>query len=458
MTLIKSISGIRGTIGGVANENLTPIDVVIFTSAYATWCRQSTGKDKIKVVVGRDARISGEIVKNIVVNTLLACGVDVIDIGLATTPTTEMAVIGEKADGGIIITASHNPIQWNALKLLNRDGEFLSALDGEKILYLSQQPSSFVFADVHNLGTLTTKDYLPYHVDKILNLSLVKPGIIKKHNFKIVVDAINSVGAIAVPYLLKQLGVENIIVINNEPNGHFAHNPEPLDEHLQQIKKEVVQNKADLGIVIDPDVDRLAFICEDGSSFGEEYTIVAVADYVLSHIHGASVSNLSSSMALADISAKHRAQCYYSAVGEVNVVQMMKEKQAVIGGEGNGGIIYPELHYGRDALVGIALFLSYLAEKQITLTQLKATYPQYFIIKDKIQLSSLSSFDIIKEKLEQNIHYQSKTTIDGIRFDFDNAWVHIRPSNTEPIIRIYAEAKDIETARSLISKIKTWIE
>jgi Phosphomannomutase len=432
MTLIKSISGIRGTIGGKANENLTPIDIVLFTASYATWCKKHVNKEKIKVIVGRDARISGEIVKNLIVNTLLACGVDVIDIGLATTPTTEMAVLGEQADGGIIVTASHNPAQWNALKLLNHRGEFLSAADGALVLELSNK-NLFNFAEIHQLGKITTKDFLQFHIQKILELSLVKPAKIKSANLKVVVDAINSVGALAIPALLYQLGVDDVIILNGEPNGHFAHNPEPLDEHLSQIKQAVVENHAHLGIVVDPDVDRLAFICEDGTMFGEEYTLVAVADYVLTHIKGNTVSNLSSSRALDDITVKHGGQCYHSAVGEVNVVQMMKEKQAVIGGEGNGGVIYPDLHYGRDALVGVALFLSYFAEKGLTMSQLKASYPQYFMVKHKIDLQPGTNFNTIKEKIESNITYLSKSTIDGLRLDFIDGWVHIRPSNTEPI-------------------------
>ena len=457
MTLIKSISGIRGTIGGKSNENLTPVDTVLFAASFAMWCKQSVNKEKIKVVVGRDARISGEMVKNLIVNTLVAYGADVVDIGLATTPTTEMAVVGEQADGGIIVTASHNPAQWNALKLLNRQGEFLNATEGSKILEMSEQ-QSFDFATVDKLGQVLQKDYLLHHIEKTLQLPLVKVAEIKKRKLNIVVDAINSVGAMAIPALLEQLGVENVIVLNGDANGHFAHNPEPLDEHLSQIKEAVVRNKADLGIVVDPDVDRLAFICEDGSMFGEEYTLVAVADYVLSKTPGTTVSNLSSSRALDDVSAQHGCSCFHSAVGEVNVVQMMKEKNAVIGGEGNGGVIYPELHYGRDALVGVALFLSYFVEKNTTMTQLKASFPQYYMVKNKIDLQAGIDIKTIREKLEQTIPYLAKSTLDGLRLDFAEGWVHIRPSNTEPIIRLYAEAKSHEKAKELIELIQQTIK
>lgn len=454
MTLIKSISGIRGTIGGKNNENLTPIDIVLYTASYAKWCKQYVNKEQINIVLGRDARISGEVVKNIVANTLLACGANVVDIGLATTPTTEMAVIGEQADGGIIITASHNPAQWNALKLLNNQGEFLNANEGAAILKLSEQ-LDFNFATIEHLGKISHKDYLPYHLEKILQLPLIKTQKIKQKPLKVVVDVINSVGAIAIPALLNQLGIESVMIINGEPNGQFAHNPEPLDEHLSQLKEAVVSNCADLGIVVDPDVDRLAFICEDGTMFGEEYTLVAVSDYILSNTPGNTVSNLSSSRALDDITAKHGGQCFHSAVGEVNVVQMMKDKKAIIGGEGNGGVIYPDLHYGRDALVGIALFLSYFAQKSTTMSQLKASYPQYFMVKHKIELKSDSNFTDIKEKLENSLTYLSKSTIDGLRLDFAEGWVHIRPSNTEPIIRLYAEAKNQNKAIELINLIKS---
>lgn len=452
MTLIKSISGIRGTIGGKASENLTPVDTIKFTSAYATWCKENVKKDKIKVVVGRDARISGNMIQTLVMHTLTACGVDVVDISMATTPTTEIAVTAEQADGGIIITASHNPAQWNALKLLNNKGEFLSAQEGQKILEIGNK-EDFYYAAVDKLGTITSKDYLNNHIEQILKLPLVKTEVIKKANFRIVLDGINSVGSIAIPELLKKLGVEHMEVLNANADGHFAHNPEPLDEHLSQIKEAVVKNHADLGIVVDPDVDRLAFICEDGTMFGEEYTLVAVADYLLSYKPGTTVSNLSSSRALDDITAKYGGQCFHSAVGEVNVVQMMKEKKAVIGGEGNGGVIYPELHYGRDALVGIALFLSYFAQKGTTMSQLKATYPTYFMVKHKININADTNFLQIKEKLEKNISYQSKSTLDGLRLDFEDGWVHIRPSNTEPIIRLYSEAPTQKKAWDFVNTI-----
>lgn len=453
MALIKSISGIRGTIGGKSNENLTPVDIVLYSASYAQWCKHNVNKDKIKIVVGRDARISGEMVKNIIVNTLVACGIDVVDIDLATTPTTEMAVLGENADGGIIVTASHNPAHWNALKLLNNQGEFLTANDGSKVLEISEH-RAFIFSSIEQLGKVSKKDYLFYHIEKILGLPFVKTDIIKQKNLTIVVDAINSVGAIAIPVLLKQLGVEKIIMLNDEPNGHFAHNPEPLDEHLWQIKEAVIQHSADLGIVVDPDVDRLAFICEDGKMFGEEYTLVAVADYVLHHKKGTTVSNLSSSRALDDITAKHGGECFHSAVGEVNVVQMMKEKNAVIGGEGNGGVIYPDLHYGRDALVGIALFLTYFSQLNTTMSRLKASFPQYSMVKQKIDIQSEKKFSQIKEQLEKSISYLSKSTFDGLRLNFENGWVHIRPSNTEPIIRLHAEAPSTDKALELIELIR----
>jgi phosphomannomutase len=458
MTLIKSISGIRGTIGGSIGDNLTPFDVVLFTSAYAEWCKkQSHSKNKMKIVVGRDARISGKMIQEIVINTLIANGADVVNIDLATTPTTEMAVLEEKADGGIIITASHNPAQWNALKLLNNKGEFLSAKDGEELLTLSTQ-NAFSFAKVENLGKEQTKNYLEYHIQKILELPLVKQTAIQQANLSVVVDGINSVGGVAIPALLKILGVQRVIVLNSTPDGNFAHNPEPLDEHLSQIKQSVVENKADLGIVVDPDVDRLAFICEDGSMFGEEYTLVAVADYILGqHKRGTTVSNLSSSKALDDITATHNGNCFHAAVGEVNVVQMMKEKNAIVGGEGNGGVIYPELHYGRDALVGTALFLSYFVEKRIKMTALRASFPNYFMVKHKINITPDKDFSRIKKQIENKIPYINKSTLDGIRLDFEEGWVHIRPSNTEPIIRIYAEAPTKEKAWDYVNKILTVI-
>lgn len=459
MTLIKSISGIRGTIGGQVNDSLTPLDVVLFTSGYAEWVKlQHVQSDCLKVVVGRDARISGSMVHGLVVNTLIASGIHVVDIGLATTPTTEMAVIAEKAQGGIIITASHNPKQWNALKLLNDKGEFVSDVDGKKILELSQQ-KSFCYASVEKLGVIEQKDYLDDHIHKILELPLVRKDIIEKKNLKVVVDGINSVGSIAMPAILKALGVHQIITINAKPDGNFSHNPEPLDEHLSEIKQTVVSERADLGIVVDPDVDRLAFICEDGTMFGEEYTLVAVADYVLQHkLGGVAVSNLSSSRALMDVAQWHGGKCYQSAVGEVNVVAMMKEKNAVIGGEGNGGIIVPDLHYGRDALVGVALFLSYLSQLNITMTELKKRYPHYEMIKHKINLQAGVSFDVIKDKLKQKLNAVSINETDGIRADFERSWLHCRPSNTEPIVRLYIEAPTIEEANELFKRVTTIIE
>ncbi len=459
MTLIKSISGIRGTIGGQVNESLTPLDVVLFTSGYAEWIKLNhIQNNNITVVVGRDARISGNMIHGLVVNTLIASGIHIVDIGLASTPTTEMAVVAEKAQGGIIITASHNPKEWNALKLLNDKGEFVSENDGKKILDLSLQ-KNFFYANVENLGTIKQKDYLHFHIQKILDLPLVKKDLIEKKNFKVVVDGINSVGSIAIPAILKALGVHNVVTINAIADGNFNHNPEPLDEHLTEIKQSVVNQKADLGIVVDPDVDRLAFICEDGTMFGEEYTLVTIADYILQHKPGGvAVSNLSSSRALMDVAKWHEGYCFQSAVGEVNVVAMMKEKNAVIGGEGNGGIILPELHYGRDALVGVALFLSYLSQLNITMTELKKRYPKYEMIKHKIHLQPDISFNVIKEKLKQNLNALSINEIDGIRVDFEQSWLHCRPSNTEPIVRLYIEAPTASEANELLNKVITIIE
>lgn len=458
MALIKSISGIRGTIGGQLNQNLTPIDVVLYTSAYSEWIKlQNASSDTLKVVVGRDARISGEMVQSLVVNTLVSCGINVIDVGLATTPTVEIAVVEEKAQGGIIITASHNPAEWNALKLLNHRGEFLSEEDGKTIINISDN-ANFNYATVYKLGKICYKNYLPLHIQKILKLPLVKKDIVARSNLKVVVDGINSVGAIAVPELLKTLGVNDIVVINNEVNGCFNHNPEPLDEHLSEIKQKVVEQKAHLGIVVDPDVDRLAFVCEDGSMFGEEYTLVAVADYVLQHNEGkATVSNLSSSRALDDIAHLHQSQCFRSAVGEVNVVATMKQTNAVIGGEGNGGIIYPELHYGRDALVGIALFLSYFCQLNISMSQFRKKYPNYHMIKHKITLNNTNDFAQLKEKLKKNLSYISTNETDGIRFEFENSWAHCRPSNTEPIIRLYIEAPTEKEAINIFKNIENII-
>ncbi|MFZ9630466.1 MAG: phosphoglucosamine mutase [Bacteroidetes bacterium] len=450
MTLIKSISGIRGTLGGVSGENLTPIDVVKYTSAYGSMLLQR--KKGKKVVVGRDARISGPMVHELVVNTLMALGMDVLDAGLCTTPTVEMAVMEEKAAGGIILTASHNPKQWNALKLLNHKGEFISAEDGETVLQLAES-AEIAFATVDHLGTRTQKDYLPMHIEKILALELVKPELIAAQKYKIAIDAVNSVGGIAVPALLKALGVEEVIEINCEPTGHFAHNPEPLPEHLGQIASEVKSSKCDLGIVVDPDVDRLALICDDAEMFGEEYTLVAVADYYMRHTPGPTVSNLSSTRALRDITEKAGQKYEASAVGEVNVVEKMKEIGAVIGGEGNGGIIVPELHYGRDALAGIALILSHLAETGLSASALRATYPNYRMSKNKAELQAGTDVDGILEKIQKKYKKQPINTIDGVKIEFDNDWVHLRKSNTEPIIRIYAESDSINTAENLTRKI-----
>jgi phosphomannomutase len=451
MTLIKSISGIRGTIGGHQHENLTPLDVVLFTSAYAEWVKQKfIQNENNKVVVGRDARLSGEMIQSLVISTLTACGINVVDIGLSTTPTTEIAVTEEKAQGGIIITASHNPEDWNALKLLNCNGEFISEAEGKTILNISQN-SKFFYSPINKIGTIITKNYLSVHIKKILDLPLIKKDIIAKKKLKIVVDGINSVGAIAVPELLKSLGINDILVINGEANGRFNHNPEPLDEHLTEIKQKVVEEKAHLGIVVDPDVDRLAFICEDGSMFGEEYTLVSVADYVLQNNKGRSVvTNLSSTRALDDIAKKYGSNCYRSAVGEVNVVEKMKQTNAIVGGEGNGGIIFPELHYGRDALVGIALFLSYYVQLNFTMSQLRKKYPDYYMIKHKIKLNGIDEFFQIKEKLKKNIKYKSVNEIDGIWFELENSWIHCRPSNTEPIIRIYIEAPTKQESYNLL--------
>lgn len=450
MTLIKSISGIRGTLGGAIGENLTPIDVVKYTSAYGAWVIQANqGKT---VVVGRDARISGPMVHELVVNTLMALGLNVLDAGLSTTPTVEMAVMEEKAAGGIILTASHNPKQWNALKLLNHKGEFISAEDGALVLALAES-GDFTFATIDQLGTRTQKDFLQMHIQKILDLPLVKRDLIASQKFVVAVDAVNSVGGIAVPALLRALGVEDIREINCEPTGHFAHNPEPLPEHLGQIASELKSSKCDLGIVVDPDVDRLAFICDDAEMFGEEYTLVAIADYYLKNNPGPTVSNLSSTRALRDITEKAGQLYEASAVGEVNVVAKMKEIGAVIGGEGNGGIIVPELHYGRDALAGIALFLSYLAETGLSVAALRATYPSYRMSKNKAELQEGTDVDSILEKIQKKYKKQPINTIDGVRIEFDQDWVHLRKSNTEPIIRIYAESDSINTAENLTRKI-----
>ena len=453
MTLIKSISGIRGTIGGNISENLTPIDAVKFAAAYGTWLiKRNANQQNLKIVIGRDARISGKMVSSLVSNTLVGLGIDVIDAGLSTTPTVEVAVTLENANGGIIITASHNPKQWNALKLLNEKGEFLNAKDGERILELAES-DEFDFALVDDLGVYSKKkDFIERHIHEVLNLDLVDAEAIKKANFKVVVDGVNSTGGIAIPQLLDKLGVETI-KLYCEPTGEFPHNPEPLEENLTEISKLVVQVKADLGIVVDPDVDRLSFINEDGSMFGEEYTLVACADYVLTHTKGNTSSNLSSSRALRDITEKHGDTYTASAVGEVNVVTKMKETNAVIGGEGNGGIIYPASHYGRDSLVGVALFLSHLAHKNMSCKELRDSYPSYFMSKNKIQLTPEINVDLILEKMTKKYQNENINTIDGVKIDFETEWVHLRKSNTEPIIRIYTESITQENAEVLAQRI-----
>lgn len=453
MTLIKSISGIRGTIGGQSGDNLTPLDAVKFASAYGSWLlKQNPNKEKLTVIVGRDARISGKMISSLVANTLVGLGIDVIDLGLSTTPTVEIAVPLENADGGIILTASHNPKQWNALKLLNHKGEFLNGADGLQILEIAEN-SNINFADVDDLGTYSKKkDYMLRHVEEVLKLELVDVEAIKKANFKVVVDAVNSTGGIAIPALLDRLGVE-CIKLYCEPNGQFPHNPEPLKEHLGDISALVVKEKADCGIVVDPDVDRLALVSEDGSMFGEEYTLVACADYVLSKKVGNTVSNLSSSRALRDVTQKHGGTYQASAVGEVNVVDLMKSTNAIIGGEGNGGIIYPASHYGRDSLVGVALFLSHLANVKMTCKELRDSYPSYFMSKNKIQLTPQIDVDKILETMASNYQNEDVSTIDGVKINFETEWVHLRKSNTEPIIRIYTESSSQENADSLAERI-----
>ncbi|WP_299095332.1 phosphoglucosamine mutase [uncultured Winogradskyella sp.] len=451
MTLIKSISGIRGTIGGAVEDNLTPIDAVKFAAAYGTWLKQQRNKENYRVVVGRDARISGEMIQSLVMNTLVGMGIHVIDLGLSTTPTVEVAVPLEHADGGIILTASHNPKQWNALKLLNHKGEFLNGVEGKKILDIAGS-NDMTFAEVDDLGKITKNDaYIDLHIDEVLNLPLVNKEAIEAANFKVVVDGVNSTGGIAIPLLLERLGVEPV-KLYCEPTGHFPHNPEPLKEHLGDLAKAVVKEHADFGIVVDPDVDRLAFMDEKGEMFGEEYTLVACADYVLSKNPGNTVSNMSSTRALRDVTEKHGGTYEASAVGEVNVVELMKKNKVVIGGEGNGGIIYPELHYGRDALVGVALFLSLLAEKKLSVSALRATYPNYYMSKKKIQLTPQLDVDAILKTMETNYSHETLTTIDGVKIDFAENWVHLRKSNTEPIIRIYTEAQSQETADDLADR------
>jgi len=461
VTLIKSISGIRGTIGGAPGEALTPVDTVKFAAAFGSWVKSRHGK---KVIIGRDARPSGEMVSQLVAATLQGLGLDVIDLGLSTTPTVEIAVPAEKAGGGIILTASHNPVQWNALKLLNEKGEFISGTDGAEVLKIAQQ-EKFDFAPVENLGTYTQNDsYIQKHINLILKHKLVDVKAIRNAKFKIAIDAVNSTGGIVVPQLLKALGVKKIVALYCEPNGKFPHNPEPLPEHLTVISKAVKKEKCDLGIVVDPDVDRLALIQEDGKPFGEEYTLVAVADYVLSKRKGNTVSNLSSTRALRDVTEKVNGQYHAAAVGEVNVVTKMKETKAVIGGEGNGGIIVPDFHYGRDALIGIALFLTHLAKSKLRASELRNSYPAYFISKNKIELTPQINVDEVLEKIKTRYFSEKINTIDGVKIDFEKEkeWVHLRKSNTEPIIRIYAESqneqKADQLARKIISDIKEIIK
>ncbi len=451
MALIKSISGIRGTIGGATGEGLTPLDVVKFTAAFGTWVLETTGNPNI--IIGRDARLSGEMVSKLVAATLQGLGINVLDLGLSTTPTVEMAVPAKKAGGGIIITASHNPKQWNALKLLNQHGEFISEENGAKVLDLAEK-EAFDFAPVVKLGKYSQSDtFLKKHIKAILNLPLVDVAAIQEKDFKVVIDCVNSTGGIAVPMLLEALGVTKIEKLYCEPDGNFPHNPEPLPEHLRDIARVIEKGNYDLGIVVDPDVDRLALLCEDGSMFGEEYTLVAVADYVLQNTKGNAVSNLSSTRALRDVTEKAGGQYFASAVGEVNVVNMMKEQNAVIGGEGNGGIIFPELHYGRDALVGIALFLTHLAKSGLRTSRLRAKYPNYYMSKNKIELTADINVDDVLAQIQKRYQKQPINTIDGVKIEFDKEWVHLRKSNTEPIIRIYSESESQATADHLANKI-----
>jgi phosphomannomutase len=454
MTLIKSISGIRGTIGGAAGENLTPVDAVLFAAAYGTWLKTNANNSRVKVVIGRDARISGTMISQLVSNTLIGLGIDVIDLGLSTTPTVEIAVPMEQADGGIILTASHNPKQWNALKLLNQRGEFLTDKAGQEVINLAHN-GGFNFADVDALGTITFDDsYLQKHINAVLSLPLVNVEAIKKADFKIVVDAVNSSGGVFVPALLRALGVNHITELYCAPTGHFPHNPEPLPEHLGDLAATIQSVNADLGITVDPDVDRLAMVCEDGSMFGEEYTLVAVADYVLSKTPGPTVSNLSSTRALRDVTEEKYGMLYAAAtVGEVNVVKKMKEIGAVIGGEGNGGVIYPDSHYGRDALVGIALFLSLLAERQCKASELRDSYPAYTIAKNKIELTPGIDVDSILKRIAERYQNEEVDLTDGVKIYLEKEWVHLRKSNTEPIIRIYSESKSAEKANQLGQKI-----
>jgi len=451
MSLVKSISGIRGTIGGKVGEGLSPVDIVRFTVAYATQ-RRAQMPDNHTLVVGRDARISGEMVDHLVTGTLIGMGYDVVNIGLATTPTTELAVTGEQAAGGIILTASHNPKQWNALKLLNERGEFLSDAEGKEVLQIAEA-EAFRFAEVDDLGHVTCKDYLPYHVEQVLRLPLVPPEIIAKADLTVAIDCVNSVGGLAIPAMLRALGVKHIIELNTEPTGVFAHNPEPLPKHLTQISELMKQGKADVGFVVDPDVDRLAIVQENGEMFGEEYTLVSVADYVLSHTPGNTVSNLSSTRALNDVTRQHGGEYNAAAVGEVNVVAEMKRTHAVIGGEGNGGVIYPECHYGRDALVGVALFLSLMAEKKMRVSELRRLYPDYYISKNRIDLTPTTNVDEILDVIKRVYKDEKVNDIDGVKIDLAQGWIHLRKSNTEPIIRVYSEAATMLEADRLAGMI-----
>lgn len=458
MTLIKSISGIRGTIGGKVNDGLTPIDTVKFAAAYGTWLKNQYQGKKIKVVIGRDARLSGQMISDLVCSTLIGLGIDVVNLGLSTTPTVEIAVPLENAHGGIILTASHNPKQWNALKLLNSKGEFISGAEGELLLEIAEQ-EAFDFADVDDLGVITNDDsYLQKHIDAVLNLELVDVEAIQKADFSIVVDAVNSTGGIFVPALLSALGVSKVTKMYCEPSGHFPHNPEPLPEHLTDLSQKIKEVGADLGITVDPDVDRLAMVCEDGSMFGEEYTLVAVSDYVLSHTPGSTVSNMSSTKALRDITEARGLSYFAAAVGEVNVVTKMKAKKAVIGGEGNGGIIYPASHYGRDALVGIALFLTHLAKKAIKCSELRDSYPAYTISKNKIELTPAINVDAILSQMAEKYKNEEVDTLDGVKIYIGDEWVHLRKSNTEPIIRIYSESNTEENANKFALKIMNEIK
>lgn len=451
MSLVKSISGIRGTIGGRVGDGLNPVDIVRFTAAYATQ-RRAAVPDNQTIVVGRDARISGEMVYQLVSGTLMGMGYDVVNIGLASTPTTELAVIGEKAAGGIILTASHNPKQWNALKLLNEKGEFLNDEEGKGVLAIAEA-EDFCFAEVDHLGHITEKDYLPYHIQNVLGLKLVDRQAIETKDFTVAIDCVNSVGGIAIPAILRALGVKNIIELNCTPNGQFPHNPEPLPQHLTEISDLLRSGKADVGFVVDPDVDRLAIVCENGDMFGEEYTLVSVADYVLSHTPGNTVSNMSSTRALSDVTRSHGGSYSASAVGEVNVTTEMKATRAVIGGEGNGGVIYPESHYGRDALVGIALFLSSLAHKGCTVSELRKTFPNYFISKNRIELTPDIDVDKVLAHAKEVFKNERLNDKDGVKIDFADGWVHLRKSNTEPIIRVYSEAATMEEANTLAQKV-----